>query len=259
MPKVKTATVTVRHLEKGYVTTNFTINVNVHGDFYCRVPADAEPYFEKRGELYHEGRVRLDTDRAGRPAIYSKDMTALEGCVSDALAACYEPKVEVEHVIRFNIESHVAFWVDDDGQIKPNGYAASREGAWNNEPEKYGNHHATSPAKGGYSLTVGAQALIKTTRTYGDAKKVDFKKYYKGKSHLGFDNPAQMLNSWVSYSLPERAREIPYTDEAAMFFYNLMLGMAELSRRVQDATFEIDNLNRLIEAGATPMLPKPKE
>ena len=119
----------------------------------------------------------------------------------------------------------------------------------------YGCHHASNPSYGGYNLTIGARALLKKTIIYGEIKKIKYESYYKGESHLGHDNPAQLLNSWCSISLPEDCKEIPYTDEAALFFHNLIFGMAQLSKRIQEHTFDQKNLLELISKGTGLLLP----
>jgi hypothetical protein len=151
-------------------------------------------------------------------------------------------------VIRYNIESHVAFAADVNGNIFPNSRFAGAE--WSDKDGRYGGHVATCPSRGGYTLTIGAKAFLKTVYRYGDNEKVEYEYYYKGGSHLKHDNPAELLNSWTSFSLGDGAKEIPYSDEAALFFHDLMLGMAKLSKLVQDNTFDQSGLSELIESGS---------
>ena len=113
----------------------------------------------------------------------------------------------------------------------------------------YGDHHATEPAHGGYSLTVGAKALLKTTYSYGGQDRVEYTDYYKDGGHLGHENPAERLNSWVCFSLGENPKEIPYSDEAAEFFFNLMYGMAKLAQMIQGKTFKQEDLLKLVFSG----------
>ena len=158
-----------------------------------------------------------------------------------------EPTVKKEPVILYNIESHVSFAEDEDGNIFPNaGYQGAK---WVHSEENrlmYGGHHASQPSNGGYSLTIGAIAKLKITYSYGGSEKIEYENYYKGESHLGNKNPAQRLNSWCSFTLGKNPKEMPYSDEAAEFFYNLMYGMAKLSQMIQNNTFDQTELFRLI-------------
>ncbi|MCS0157622.1 hypothetical protein NDJ14_11850 [Vibrio alginolyticus] len=232
----------------GTVFMSVVFNVNSQGEFYCRIPEEALPFFEV-GKRY-DGGVICKKDRSDQVAIYATTLTVLESILVKALRESHKPKVTEEHVIRYNIESHVSFAEDDKGQIFPN---AGFEGAeWPSlESEHhlmYGRHHAREVAEGGYSLTIGARALTKVTSRIGEKESITYKAYYKGASHHGRDNPAQLLNSWASFSLPKNAKEIPYSDDAAIFFHNMMLGMAKLSKQIQEATFHQDNLLQLIES-----------
>jgi len=127
----------------------------------------------------------------------------------------------------------------------------------------YGNHHASNQSDGGYSLTIGARALKKITWTQGRKVTVEYESYYgvdengDELSHHETDHPAGRLNSWCSFYLNDDCKEIPYTDDAARFFNDLMLGMAKLSKLIQERTFDQENLMKLI-ALKTPLLaPKP--
>jgi hypothetical protein len=223
------------------------ISINADGEFYCDPPEELSLFFKPSSEFLRDYRsVRVGIMR-GRTKLISSNYTDLKKALSTALAQHLEPTIESETVIRFNIESHIMFAIGDDGELYPNCYYPGTRWPDRSLEDRFGRHHAQAPARGGYSLSIGAVALTKTTKTYGTIKKVTYKPYYKGESHLGNDNPAQKLNSWCGISIPEGAREIPYTDEAALFFYDLMMGMARLSKMIQDHTFETESLLQLIE------------
>lgn len=179
--------------------------------------------------------------------------------LKQALKLHLTPEVAEELIIRYNIESHVAFAEDEQGNIYP---SAAFDGAnWidhGTESKLYGGHHATEPADGGYSLKIAAIAMLKITYHYGDKKKFEYKRYYgEGDHHFEREHPAGLLNSWCSFSLPEDAKEIPYTDEAATFFHNLMFGMADLSRRIQHFASDKDRLLQLIASNNSLLLAPP--
>lgn len=241
----------------GTVQTIVVFNANAKGEFYCRVTPEIEAFFE-RGQRY-DGGVICDQDRQGNLAIFATTLAALEDIVVTALRACNEPKITVEYVIRYNIESHVSFAQTDQGEIFPN---ASFEGAkWHSmdSPHRalYGDHNATNRNVGGYSLTIGAKAETKTTYVVGDKVSVKYQRYNKeGDSYIAH-NPAELLNSWVGFDLPKDPKVMPYSDDAALFFHNLMLGMATISRQIQEATFNQDNLLSLIASSSGNLLMPP--
>lgn len=243
MPRLKKQTFST-HNKAGYTESiDVEIHVSADGQFYGYVPEYLLPSLDAK-----------NIDLRGKAAgikIVAATLDNLERVIKSALYKYATPEVIEEHVIRYNIESHCAFAFDDAGNIHPNGYfgenlkfSCDKSAFCGNLP--YGDHHATSAAKGGFGLTVGAKAMTKTTTIYGDKRQVAYIPYHKGGSHLGHDNPANLLNSWHSFSLPDDAKEIPYSDEAALFFHSMMMGIAQLNKKVQEATFGVENLQRMI-------------
>jgi hypothetical protein len=221
----------------------FSIAVSADGEFYANVP-------EHFGDVL---RGYLPTKAGGCVKVQANTLEALERTLREAVAAYDAPEETTELVIAYNIQSRVSFWLGEDGEIYPNGYHArikSAGGKWANG-DQFGNHHATNPAEEGYSLTVGAEALEKTTKTYRTGKtEVSYKKYYgENGDHLGGTTPAEKLNGWCGLSLPKNAKEIPYSDEAALFFHDLMMGMAKISKMIQERTANQNDLMALIMSG----------
>lgn len=215
------------------------ININSDGVFYARVPNRLRVSFDEECVSRERGGGREGFFRTSAPTF-----SEVVNEIRKAHRIFLRPTVEEKPVIRYNIESHVSFALDERGVIFPN---ARFPGAkWANVEKSYGGHHCSNPSTGGYSLTIGARAMLKRTSIYGDKVSSRYDYYYKGESHLGTENPAQLLNSWCSMSLPDDACEIPYSDEAAMFFFNLLKGMAELNRKVQEFTNTPEKLIRVI-------------
>ncbi len=250
MPHLKTENIKFDNptSEYGYSYKKVKISVSKEGYFYVNL----EPEFIIASESILNTKIN-----DGVPYIKVSDSNcdSLIRTIKEILELHHKPEVIEEPVILYNIESHISFCQNDDGEIFPNG---TFEGAKWRISEKYGNHAAAQPSTNGYSLTIGAKAKLKITLKYGDSKRVEYKDYYKGGSHLGHDNPAQLLNSWQCFSL-KRFKEIPYSDESALFFHNLMLGMAKISKLIQDNTFEQENLLNLIASGTNPLLPNNKK
>lgn len=240
---------------KGSFSADVVYNVNANGEFYCQIPENIVSYFEERKR--YDGDVLCHRNKVDCLAIYATTLNALENTVKDALRAVNKPTVTTEHVIQYNIESHVSFAENPDGEVFPNAGYPDAEWRPLGENDMYGNHYASRRSQGGYSLCVGAKALTKVTTKVGDKVTVDYQTYYKDGSHHNHKNPAEKLNSWCSFNLPDNCKEIPYTDEAALFFHNIMLGMAKLSKQIQEATFDQENLLSLIESGAGNLLASP--
>ena len=260
MARLKKVTIS-RSLGNGLGTSSIEVvfNVLTDGEFYCEIPEKVIAYFEEHKA--YNGDVRCRKNKAKKLAIYAFTLEALDSILRTALYEVTQPTVVEEHVIQYNIESHVSFAETPDGEIRPNaGFDNAEWHTMSSEARNmYGDHHAAKQVKGGFSLCVGAKAMTKITHTVGENVSVTYKRYYKGGSHHNYNNPAELLNSWTSFSLPKQPKEMPYTDEAALFFHNLMLGMANLSKKIQEATFNQPDLIALIESNGLLLGPPKKE
>jgi len=239
----------------GSASIDVVFFVNTAGEFYCEIPNELTSYFENY-KNYDSVSCKLNSVK--RLSLYCAELSKLESVLEDALKSANKPIVAEEYVIRYNIESHVAFAETPDGRIHPN--ATSTDAQWlSREREaRFGKHYSANTSKGGYSLCIGAKALVKTTTTVGSKKTINYSSYYKSDLHPEQDDPAGTLNAWTAFTLPENAKEIPYTDEAALFFHKLMLAMATISRQIQDATFDQPSLIQLIESQQNLLLMGPK-
>lgn len=256
MPYLKTINFTIKN-EAASEAVKVKINVNTKGQFYTNVDS----------ELLESIKGAFDR-KCYNPVAFKDKIQVTESSLDDLVTNIkqayqndFSPIITQEPMILYNIESHIAFAEDKEGNIFPN---SGFEGAkWtmenNHDNDMYGSHYASNVSKGGYSITIGARAKMKTTYKYGTNEKVKYADYYKDGSLHGHDNPAQLLNSWCSFELPDNPKEIPYTDDGALFFHKLMTGMASLSQLIQNNTFNQQNLLKLILSGNNPLSLKAPE
>ena len=222
-----------------------SIYVSAAGEFYAPIPEYLLLTIPDKCRTHLE---------AGRNKVFAPSMGQLELLVRKALQDYAEPQVSKCNVIQYNIESHISFTIDKSGQVAPN--AGFPGFAWPSlDKSMFGGHHAAKVCDGGYSLTIGAKAKIKTTCTYGDKSKVSYEPYYGMGDHHSHDCPASLLNSWTAFNLPPGPSEMPYSDEAATFFHQLMIGMASISLRIQNfASDETMLLEEIKKAAANKFL-----
>ncbi|MDY0292843.1 MAG: hypothetical protein RBR02_10980 [Desulfuromonadaceae bacterium] len=244
MSHFKTETINTR-TETGNHVDKIKISISSDGFFYANL--EPELLLAVQGTIGNQFIRKND-----KVHISFGDLASLVSVLKRIFENHYTPQKTEEHVILYNIESHVAFAEDENGNIYPS--AGFKGASWvTMKNGMYGEHHSSQPSNNGYSLTIGARAKTKITYKYGEREKVEYEDYYKGGSHLGHDNPAQLLNSWTSFSL-KNFKEIPYSDESALFFHNLMLSMAKISKMIQEHTFNQENLMRLIASGTNGFL-----
>lgn len=243
MPRFKKETFHAKNRAGTALKLDVEINISADGEFYANLPEEYKHAFADQ-VVFLSG--RSGKTAAGCFKVVAKTFDALKAGIQNGLQKYLEPEITETPVIRYNIESHVAFAEDQEGNIYPN--AGFPGACWNHDHRKlYGDHHATHCAKGGYSLIIGAKAMLKVVTKHGNNERVDYKLYYAGGHHLGRENPAELLNSWTSMELGEKPKEIPYSDKAALFFHRLMMTMALLNKKIQLATFDQEALLALIE------------
>ena len=238
MAFLKNETFCVQDGAGGQVSIKTKISVSVDGEFTTRI--DECFRVAAKGVLERLAIEVKTTNGSFRVSFNS--LNDLDQGIKMILKTHCTPEIKEEYVIRYIIKSKISFAQNEAGDVFPNTLKEGYEWGTGDKRIKHGDLNSSNLARGGYSLTVFARALIKKTYKFGDNKKIEYTEYRQGASHLGSENPAQRLNSWRSATLPEDAKEIPYTDNGAMFFYNLIMGMAKLSKLIQDNTFNEESL-----------------
>lgn len=247
MPRFKKESFCVKNIAGQELILAVEILISADGKFYANLP---DIYFDAFAD-----KAALPIPVAGKFKVLAPAYEDLRSIIVSGLRKYMEPEIIKAPVIRYNIESHVSFATDGQGNIYPN---AGYDGAgWPSDElnKLYGGHHAGNAPVGGYSIRVAARAMMRIECRHGDNVKVTYENYYAGGSHLRHENPAEILNGWTSMDLGRNPKEIPYSDKAAMFFHGLLLGVARLNQQVQMATFDQGNLLDLIEGHGNKRLP----
>ena len=95
------------------------------------------------------------------------------------------------------------------------------------------------------TVELAAKVYHKVTRTCGGHSSVE----YTVMRPKNKDCIQWKLNAWNTKPDLDKAKFIPYSDKAALFFYEMLEGIARLNKRLQDTTSEAENLMKCIEAG----------
>ena len=148
----------------GFEKLDVEIHINASGEFYAHVPEYLLPAIDA-SFLDLSPRWKVE----GKTKVYATTLAALEGCIQKAFIAYLTPEITEEPVIKYNIESHVSFAEDADGNIFPNSGFPGAKWPGNDAKKLFGDHHATSPSHGGYSLTIAA-AVVPTFKAGANFK-----------------------------------------------------------------------------------------
>ena len=165
-------------------------------------------------------------------------------------------EVMTERVIVYERQADVSVWQDTDGSIHANGYLGNdrgeKGGGWN---DCGANIHAGNAPKY-FSIGLTARVLDKITYRRPNSERVEFKRPEWGHSHLSFPTWGAKLNGFVVGlpDKPERLESMPYTEEAAKFFYDAMIGIASMGIRLHEFFADEARVQRAIKQGGMPLL-----
>ena len=230
MPLIKKNKPMQVHTGAGTLFRTYDVYCNSEGRFYTRL--DTKEYLEVIQGLEIPYYIKGD-----RVLIFHRDADTLDSLVQTILDTLLKPKVHEELVISYNIDAAAKFAINDNGDIFPN---PVEEGTvWSG----YGNYHSANPSDGGYSITIGAKIYKKLTYTITDGKSVVKYEYSDGEGTYG-----KLLNRWCSFSIPKDAPEMPYTEENAKFFYEMMLGIVTMAKLLKERTNSPEKITNMIKS-----------
>ena len=210
------------------------ISVNTNGLFYAHMD-------EKYTDVIETTCTSKDTRVIGSKhkglTLVAHSLNALETLITEVVQMYSKPTVAKELVICYNLSTDVRFATDIQGNIYPTAEATGT--AWHVSE----NNPLHRPASdGGYSITIGARVYEKSTETYVNGKSRVIYSRYTGTPE------AKLLNSWVGFNLPEDTKEMQYTAKNALFFYDLMNGMAKMCSMLERATGTPEAIQALISS-----------
>lgn len=144
--------------------------------------------------------------------------------------------VKTERVILYATNITVYCFKGEDGNLYANGYDAGRSqkcdpqkaGQWAKIGQNINNNNSTEF----YNIGIVARVMNKVTYVRSSGSKIEYTRCavedYKAEPYLC------KLNSFCHISIPYESRmeQMPYTEDAAQFFYDTMIGMCRLAERI---------------------------
>lgn len=169
--------------------------------------------------------------------VYAKSLDTCKDYIAKICNEYLTCETTIEKVILYTTDIKVAYCKDEKG-FYPNGNIAGKGYCWYgkvNEPhtEKY------------YSIGLGARAYRKKTFKRVLSTKVIYdwiNTDYKNKGTY-----LELLNGFAGLRMnTQSCKEIPYTEEAAEFFYETMLSMCKLADRLDTFFSDDENIIKAI-------------
>ena len=218
---------------------------NTKGVFYCVIPDSILEFFTAANKSYHTTISNgLFKDTKGRWCYGCRELEKLKATLHEAAVSVIHIEEKTEDVIAYEIVSRGQFAYDSNGNVYPR--RLSEDMKWT-EDERF-ESGARTPWPGSayiFGVELAAKVYHKVTRTCGGHSSVE----YTVMRPKNKDCIQWKLNAWNTKPDLDKANFIPYSDKAALFFYEMLEGIARLNKRLQDTTSEAENLMKCIEAG----------
>lgn len=280
MAKIRPYKRTIKAKTGDVLDVNADITVDSDGIFYLSIPRELADIFQGSDEFSAAreggGLGYGVVGSLGTPRVNAKSLDVLTKVVDRLMELWAGVEVKHDLMIHVSFSCSVSYVTDLAGKIHPNG-AHVPDFKW------HGGRSATSPQEP-YGVSIGAQVIIRSTHTRGSAVKVDRimatgntlrDAFQDGDPEdLGMDYAekylgpwAQKLNGFVGCKpLSMRAHngvntfvtEMPYTEEAARFFFDALTAVCGLAHRLSPIFSDPLALEVRANSGASALLAPPK-
>lgn len=221
------------------------VTVTTDGMFNMMVPKEYREALESvDGADYYRGGVRFS----------ASSLRELQNIVEHALEEYLAYKTVDEVIIRYNVRATCHYCEDKKGNIYPNG-GVMEKAVGNYKWTKSLGASSFEPLDENYVVSLVAQPYRKETHTRGKIyEKVDFHglSWQEEKEFLG--EYGCLLNGFQDAGIPDDAREMPYTEDAAKFFYLSMMSLCKLDSGVKKFFVDEKKVLKEIKSGSTGLL-----
>jgi hypothetical protein len=183
-------------------------------------------------------------------------LDVVKAAVNAALVELLAVETTVERVIVYSHRVDVSAWQNPDGTLAANGrIGVPREEGGNWHP--MGNHlHALSRTSH-FQVGLYAEVLDMVTHRRAHSERVEFRSPDWDHHHLDYPTWGSKLNGFGSLKRPAKPEDLPrlpYTEESARFFYEMVMALCYLGRNLHEFFSDQGQVQLAIERGAVPLL-----
>lgn len=245
------------------------IHVSTDGEFSCTVPDFLVEALGSVGEGSNKFRPTLYVEKLKvNHRAYAPSKADLLKFVDEAHRQHYQAVVTTDLIICYDWFAEVSYWLNPDGTMAANGSmpdAARRNddgsgGNWADHKLKSGQTICANSTAKHFSVGVYAAVHKRTTYTRVSGATVTWERITQFDSQSPLGEWGKKLTGLCGLSEPKSAehlRQMPYTDEAARFFYESMMAMCEIGRRFKNFFGDEANVMAAIEGRGPSLLAGP--
>lgn len=245
------------------------IHVSTDGEFSCTVPEYLVEALRSVGEGSNKFKPTLYVQRLKvNHRAYAPSKAELLKFVDEAHQQHHQAEVTTDLIICYDWFAEVSYWLNPDGTMAANG---AMPDATHRKDDGSGGEWAVHELRSGQTIcanytanhfSVGVYAAIhkRTTYTRASGSTVTWKRINQFGSEESLGEWGAKLTGLCGLSAPKSPdylRQMPYTDEAAKFFYESMMAMCEIGRRFKSFFGDEANVIAAIEGRGPSLLAGP--
>lgn len=174
----------------------------------------------------------------------------IKAAINEGITLILNTKITEELIIQYAMQTTCHFWVNPDDSIHPCGGsvgADSSKGGWSRISKTPNGWDSNTM----YGVGVGARVLVRQTHktSRGETVKVvglggAENREWCQKSLFPVMN---RLNEFTHIRLPDDSPTMPYSDEAAMFFTDMLMGLCNTAKRLSEFFADDARVSQAIE------------
>ncbi|WP_338924762.1 hypothetical protein V0M98_34650 (plasmid) [Pseudomonas silesiensis] len=245
------------------------IHVSTEGEFSCTVPDYLIPALDVIAKAENTFSKKLKTEKLKvNYRAYAPSKAELLRFVEKAHEQHHKAVVTTDLIICYDCFAEVNYWLNPDGSMAANGSmpdaVRSKDdgtgGKWADNLRKEGGHISATDTIKHFSVGVYANIFKRRTHTRISGVTVTWERILHAEGKNPEDewmNKLTGLCGLATPKSPEYLKQMPYTPEAAKFFYESMMAMCEIGRRFKGFFGDEANVIAAIEGHGPSLLSAP--
>lgn len=245
------------------------IYVSTEGEFSCTVPDYLIPALDVIAKAENTFSKKLKTEKLKvNYRAYAPSKAELLRFVEKAHEQHHKAVVTTDLIICYDWFAEVNYWLNPDGTMSANGGmpdATPRNddgsgGNWADTRKKDGGSIFATDTVKHFSVGIYAGVFKRMTHTRTSGVTVVWERIQHSEGKRSGDEWMNNLTGLCGLSSPKSAehlKQMPYTPEAAKFFYESMMAMCEIGRRFKGFFGDEANVIAAIEGHGPSLLSAP--
>lgn len=245
------------------------IHVSTDGEFSCTVPEFLVDALRSVGEAANKNKQAFYVQKLKvNHRAYAPSMAELLKFVDEAHRQHHHAEVTSELIICYDWYAEVSYWLNPDGSMAANGSmpnAAHRNidgsgGDWADHKLKSGQTISANHTAEHFSVGVYAAIHKRTTFTRASGATIIWERITQFDSQTSLAEWGRNLTGLCGLSAPKSPnylKQLPYSEEAARFFYENMIAMCEIGKRFKAFFGDEANVLAAIEGRGPSLLGGP--